>query len=328
MSTKSERLYKFTKVMIIIFLFPSIIAGLFSSFVLISTKSNGGVPSFFNLRVIEISNNDFHNANSGKFMAGEHCPFSNVNEQAYRPGDVIAFYEYSEQNGNTKIIKNWNFEDDEFSGEAMSFATTSSNLSNTLVAKKAQNASENIKTLSFVSQNPDNKPNILLGKIARIGIAFDEGNVEYICFSLYSSATDTVDEDLILAIDVVGKSTELSNFFIDVIVFCSTAFSLFVLLIPCVLLIIFNIINITAKKMTEKEEHQEAKRILIKQSKQLESPAVPQQPNVVVKRENAEGTDLAKALERESRQDILKMIKEDEIKKRELNLKNEKDFYD
>ncbi|MDD2227333.1 MAG: hypothetical protein PHH71_01965 [Clostridia bacterium] len=333
MSIKSEKLYNITKIIIIIFLFPSIIAGLFNSFVLISTKANGGVPSFFNLRVVKIPNNNFYDVNSGKFMAGEHCPFSNVSQYDYSPGDIIAYYKYSEQNGNTIIIRDWNFEGNENSSEVLSGSQTSSAfypISNTLNAENSQSVTEeNTITLSFAEQTSDITPDVLLGKIAKVGIAFDERNVGYVCFSLYSDSTDTVDENLILAMDVVGKSTELSNFFINVMVFCSTTFSLLILLIPCVLLIILNIINITAKKITEKEEHQETKRMLIKQSKQLEGNPVNQQQGAV-KRENAKDTSgLEKTLEQESRQDILKIVRENEIRNKELEkLKNEKDFDD
>ena len=253
--------YKFTKVVIAFLIIPTLVFGIFCTVVLSNTRTNGGIPSIFGYYAVQIPNNNFYNSELGLFKAGEHQMFQSINGSDYKVGDMISYYNVNEPLENHIIIEDveWydnlsqlqNPSDLQTFEKSFNSKTTSPNLS-------INNLEHN--NISEYAENPNNE--IGLGKIQKIGVGRDINDNSFIICLVSESPQDFVGKP-ILALNIIGYSINSSPFFIDLLLFSSTTLSFVVmLLLPCILLIIFQVTNLSLVAKQVREEKIAKKRLI------------------------------------------------------------------
>jgi hypothetical protein len=278
-------IYNLTKMIIAILIIPTILVGSFCALVIFSTK-NIGLPSILGYTVVQIPNNDFYNSETNIFRNGEHRMFLGVNKSDYKEGDLIA---YQTATGEPQIvIDRWQW---------LSFNSTLQSSNNSTI--------QNANFIVNVSEDSE-QPNVALGKIAKIGIAYDNNNMPYTCFSIYDTPTDTTDNNLILFNSVIGIAIESPDFIINFISFCASINGfIFLILIPCLFLIMLQLINITSFSKYKKETRILKRKMLREREMLIQQEEGAQlEPRLVYK------VDMEKTIEKGNKASILKVIKE------------------
>lgn len=258
-------LIRFTKILIAILIIPTLIFGVFCTIVLSNTKLNGGIPSIFGYYVVQIPDNSFYNPTLKLYHAGDYRMFQSIQSSDYRVGDMIAYYVGTENAEDQIVLERYEWVEN-FSQNIQNDQSTP--LINNI--STYQNLKTNSEGLNFSAPNTtefsavmNGGAEVKLGKIEKIGIGYDAEEVAYVIYSVYGNPTDLIQQP-ILALSVIGLSVSSSDFFINLILFCSSTFSfVLLLLIPCALLITLQITNLTLGAEQLREEKNIKKKFLL-----------------------------------------------------------------
>ncbi|MDD2445789.1 MAG: hypothetical protein PHX09_03145 [Clostridia bacterium] len=316
------RMYNITKMIIAILLLPTIFIGVFCSIVIFNTK-NMGFPSALGYTVVQIPNNDFYNSETDTFKNGEYRMFHAINAFDYKEGDLIA-YHIPIDDANI-VIDRWEW----LSLSPLNPPLEENNINsankseNTQISTIAQNSAiQNMAFANFVYASSGlEQSNVALGKIAKIGIAYDENydenNVSYTCFSIYDASTDTTDDNMVLAPCVLGVGINSSDLIIDFMLFSSSTYGfMFLIIFPCLFLIILQITNLTTLSLHQKEVRTLRKDMLREREKQIQREEIKTiSPRFIQK------TDMERVIDKSNRAALLRTINEDKEQKSEAELK-------
>lgn len=254
--------YKFTKVVIAFLIIPTLVFGIFCTVVLSNTRTNGGIPSIFGYYAVQIPNNNFYNSELGLFKAGEHQMFQSINGSDYKVGDMISYYNVNEPLENHIIIEDVEWYDNlsqlQNPSDLQTFEKSLNSTQTTFHNLSINNSEHN--NISEYAENPNDE--IGLGKIQKIGVGRDINDNKFVICLVSESPQDFVGKQ-ILALNIIGCSINSSPFFIDLLLFSSTTLSFVVmLLLPCILLISFQVINLSLAARQAREEKVAKKKLI------------------------------------------------------------------
>ena len=239
------KLYKVTKVLVAIFLVPALLLGLFGGYMLFQAKSNGGFASIGGLYSLTIHNDQFYNSADGSFKEGEAYGFQKKNSNEYKQGDLIAFY-LGEESDDPIVIS-----------EKKDVQILSAYNDNGIMFT---NPTINSNPLSDTEKAYNNGAEVRFGIINATFVGVDDKGEEYTCFS-YFDCSESINPDrddignYVASNVVIGSASQTPGILLSVMDFSASFIGFIILLIiPCALILLASIINMTAKRAVEKDE--------------------------------------------------------------------------
>lgn len=168
---KNYSIYKFFKIMLAVLIIPAMLLSIFSSVVMISSKSNGGIPTLFGNSVVEMPHNRFEE--SEKLEVGQDVLFTKLDDKKYAVDNIIAYFSTKGDSDALVVETEW------FNlGAAQTFASTY--------------ASEGVTEVS-------------VGRIVTVGEATDlESGEKYVIFNVADRDGNNANLTTVFAQDVIG----------------------------------------------------------------------------------------------------------------------------
>ena len=306
-SVASLKLFKITKILILILIIPALILGIFSGVMMFKAKANGGFPSMFGIAALQINNDKFYNELTGEYSKGSYYGFSAKEENEYALGDFVAYYVGELIEEPVEIISKepYPFEEN-IATNTLSFnGDYDKNLiksNSPFITSSDFSANNDVLTITDKEKEYNNGAEVKFGIITNRYIGYDAEKNRYTCFTIYD-CSETYDpnrtdiDNYILAKTIIGAQTETSASLLGFINFSASVLGFVVLiLVPCILMLVFYIINISSKAVYEKEEKELKKKLILDKEIVKEQDNIKPEKNSVINQFESE-TDLAKKVE-------------------------------
>lgn len=220
--------YKLLEIIFLIILIPFLFISSLAALTMLNTKNAGGYPNMFGYYVVEVPNNSFYDAVTGKFQSGATQMFKSTPADNIMQGDIVAYYCAPSENPIERASINWK-----------SYTTYSN-----------QSSQKTVSTLAN-SVSP-----VTLGKISGMGTFTASDGLEYVCFSIFSSNEAGASDDIIIVEeDIIGVAIENSSFLMTYISFQTTTTGLIALIVvPILILVVMNIVVMLLSKSAASDE--------------------------------------------------------------------------